>query len=77
MGRLLQGIRLILSVCLLVSSVAAFYALQDYAKLNVAVSLAIVIGINVCLAGCLLLLVVLKAPTQVQLNLSMCNVFNG
>jgi hypothetical protein len=50
----LQGVRLILSVCLLVSSVAAFCALLEYAKRNVA------------LAGILLLFIIMKGPTQAR-----------
>lgn len=65
-----QGVRLILSVCLLVSSVAGFFALLQYAKLNVALSLTIVVGVNVCLAGVLLLIIILKAPSQVCPNRS-------
>lgn len=61
-----QGVRLILSVCLLVSSVAGFFALLQYAKINVALSLTIVVGVNVCLAGVLLLIIILKAPSQVR-----------
>eukprot|EP00892_Ulva_mutabilis_P009019 jgi/Ulvmu1/648/UM010_0018.1 len=61
---LLQGVRLILSVCLLVSSVAGFFALLQYTPLNVALSLTIVVGVNVCLAGVLLLIIIMKGPNQ-------------
>ena len=60
----MQGVRLILSVCLLVSSVAAFYSLLIYAKLNVALSLVIVVGMNVTLAGILLIFIIMKGPSQ-------------
>ena len=62
----MQGVRLILSVCLLVSSVAAFYSLLIYAELNVAVCLLIVVGMNVVLAGILLLFIIMKGPAQVR-----------
>lgn len=68
----MQGVRLILSVCLLVSSVAGFFALLQYAKLNVALSLTIVVGVNVCLAGVLLLIIILKGPAQVRLRHGPC-----
>jgi hypothetical protein len=65
---LVQGIRLILSVCLLVSSVAAFYTLITYTKLNVPMSLAIVVAANVALASVLLTVVVLqKSPNRTGL----------
>jgi hypothetical protein len=59
---LVQAVRLILSVCLLVSSGAAFYSLITYTSLNVPVSLAIVVAANVALAAILLLIVVLQRP---------------
>jgi hypothetical protein len=59
---LVQAVRLILTVCLLVSSGAAFYSLITYTSLNVPVSLAIVVAANVTLAVILLLIVVLQRP---------------
>ena len=59
---LLQGVRFILSICLLVTSAAVFYTLITYTSLNVALSLAVVVAANVLLATALLLIVILQKP---------------
>ena len=55
---LVSGIRLILTICLLVASATLFYALLEYADFTIPVCLAIVVGANLAVALVLAIIVV-------------------
>jgi hypothetical protein len=57
-----QGVRLILTICLLASSAAAGYCLVEYGHLPIAAAIWIVVGLNLALAAILLIVVVAQKP---------------